>query len=89
MGRDRHGLDSVFPVTDLHYYPLLFKDTGGGADANGATHTHTERTRTGAEQHRINTAQTPTPARTEARAHPGRTRIQEQPAGRPGPHSGP
>ena len=56
-------------------------------DANGATHVHTERTRTGrrggAEQNRT-TAQTPTPARMGARTHPGRTRNN-----RPGPHTAP
>ena len=51
----------------------------GRVDANGATHTQNadpgpSKTRT--------SAQTPTPPRTEARTHPGRTRND-----RPGPHT--
>ena len=53
-----------------------------GADANGAT--HTERGPTGAEQNSA-TAQTPTPARTEAKAHPGWTRNNRPGTRQPGP----
>ena len=66
------------------YCNYCSKTQAGGGRTRTGRHTLTHRTRTGAEQNSA-TAQSPTPARTEAKAHPGRARINRpgtrQPAG--------
>ena len=78
------------PYTYIYTLPLLFKDTRGGADANGATHTQKDDADRGrAKPHNAqSTAQTPSkaqhrPERTEARpraqrAHPPGSRTRNR-----------